>query len=340
MNEVEEQRVIEALQAFTGGLTVTEHDIIDASARMQRNLKKPPPSRRPLLVAVAAVVLLVAGIVSFQSLTGDQDSAPPVIDTPTPGEALSDALDEDAYFKLPGESGTAPTIEQLNGLWTMRPYGDTSIPLIVTGDGSYRLGIAQPGNGFSTSTISGHTWIRATPSPSGCPQEQRYAAALLPDGSLRLQIDQADTSCTVTSGAEVWDPLAPGTPMADYLLAMARAASWQPVAETSLQEGLYVAPDTGHVLEVGVDGSYRYYDSLTEDKLVPADRGDLEPGAGTVTGSCTGGDFSGNLETAQIPGAEGLMIGTTAMRITAESGGCESGVTADEVWVRVVDQVG
>ena len=339
MNQRDEQRVVEALQAFTGGLVVTEHDIIEAGARLQRNVKKPPSHRRRIaLVAAAAAVVLVGGTLAFTALNDNERSAPPVDVPATPAETLIAALEADAYFELPSESGTAPTIEQLNGLWTMRPYGDVSIPLIVTGDGSFRLGIAQPGNVFSTSSISGHTWTRATPE-SGCPQTHRYTAALLPDGSLRLQIDQADVTCTILPGAEVWDPLAPGTPMADYLLAMAREASWQPVAESSLQEGLYVAPDTGHVLEVAVDGSYGYYDSLTEDQLVPADRGDLEPGPGTVTGTCTGGSFSGNLETAQIPGVEGLTFETTAMRITADRDGCASGVTADEVWVRVVDQV-
>ena len=84
--------------------------------------------------------------------------------------------------------------------------------------------------------------------------------------------------------------------------------------------------------------SYRYYDSLTADELVPADQGELESDAGTVSGSCTGGSFSGRLETAPIPGVDALLEGSTAIRITADKDSCASNVATEDVWVRVAER--
>ena len=149
---------------------------------------------------------------------------------------------------------------------------------------------------------------------------------------------QADNNCTVTDGLEVWDPVTPGSPVADYLLATSGEANWQPISEPSAQHGLYVAPSTGHVLEVTDNGRYRYYDSLTADELVAADQGEFESDPGTVTGSCTGGSFSGRLETAPIPGVDALLDGSTAIRITADTDSCPSNVATEDLWVQAAEQ--
>ncbi len=117
--------------------------------------------------------------------------------------------------------------------------------------------------------------------------------------------------------------------------AMAAEANWQPTSVPSGLKGVYVAPSTGHVLVVSDNGRYRYYDSLTADELVAADRGELESDPGTVSGSCTGGSFSGRLETATIPAVDALLDGSTAIRITADTDGCASNVATEDVWVRV-----
>ena len=43
MNQRDEQRVIEALQAFTGGLIVTENDMLIAGRNLKDNLEPPAP---------------------------------------------------------------------------------------------------------------------------------------------------------------------------------------------------------------------------------------------------------------------------------------------------------
>ena len=74
MNQRDEQRVIEALQAFTGGLTVTEDDMLIASRNLKDNLEPPRPRRRLAVVAVAAVAALVAGFVIFEAVNADDDT--------------------------------------------------------------------------------------------------------------------------------------------------------------------------------------------------------------------------------------------------------------------------
>jgi hypothetical protein len=337
MNQRDEQRVIEALQAFTGGLTVTENDMLIAGRNLKDNLEPPRPRRRLAMVAVAAAAL-VAGFVAFEFINAndDTDTVKPA-QTQTPAEVLTAALEPNAYSVPVDESGdgTPPTAEQLAGFWLLRPYRDVAVPMLVTGNGSYSLGA----NGLTgASTLSGSTWLRQLGPHAGCPRTQAFTTAIASDGSLRAQVAPADNSCTVTDGLEVWDPVAPGTPVADYLSAMAGEANWQATSVPSGQQGIYVGPSTGHVLVITDKGRYRYYDSLTANELVAADRGELESDAGTVSGSCTGGSFSGRLETAPIPGVDALLDGSTAIRITADTDSCATSVATEDVWVRVAER--
>ena len=337
MNQRDEQRVINALQAFTGGLTVTENDMLIAGRNLKDNLEPPRPRRRLAMVAVAAAAL-VAGFVIFEVINAndDTDTIKPA-QMQTPAEALTAALGPDAYSTTVDElgAGTPPTAEQLAGFWLLRPYRDVTLPMLVTGNGSYRLGL----DGITgTSTLSGNTWARRLGPHAGCPRTQSFTTAIAADGSLRAQVAPADNTCTVTDGLEVWDPVAPGSPVADYLSAMAGEAHWQPTSVPSGQHGVWVAPSTGHALVVTDNGRYRYYDSLAADELVAADRGELESDAGTVSGSCTGGSFSGRLETAPIPGVDALLYGSTAIRITADTDSCASNVATEGVWVRVAER--
>ena len=338
MNQRDEQRVIDALQAFTGGLTVTENDMLIAGRNLKDNLEPPRPRRRLAMVAVAAAAALVAGFVIFEVVNADNDpDAVKPAQTQTPAEVLISALESHAYSVPVDESGagTPSTVEQLAGFWLLRPFRDVTLPMLVTGNGSYSLGL----DGITgASTLSGSTWVRQLGPHAGCPRTQSFTTAIAADGSLRAEVAPADNTCTVTDGVEVWDPVAPGSPVADYLRAMAGEADWRDTSVPLGQHGVYVAPSTGHVLVVADNGRYRYYDSLTADKLVPADQGELESDAGTVSGSCSGGNFSGRLETAPIPGVGGLLAGSTAIRITADTDSCASNVATEGVWVRVAER--
>ena len=335
MNQRDEQRVIEALQAFTGGLTVTEDDMLIASRNLKDNLEPPRPRRRLAVVAVAAVAALVAGFVIFEAVNADDDTdAVEPAGTQTPAEALTAALEPGAYNIAVDESGagTPPTAEQLAGFWLLRPYGDVTLPLFVAGDGSYRLG----SDGFTgASTLSGNTWVRQLGPHRGCPRTQSFTTAIASDGSLRAQVARGDNTCTATDGLEVWDPVAPGSPLADYMRAMAGGS------ELAAHLGALRAEGRLRGAEHGPCSGGQRQRALPLLRLADRRRAGggrprrtrVDPG--TVSGSCTGGSFSGRLETATIPAVDALLDGSTAIRITADTDGCASNVATEDVWVRV-----
>jgi len=88
MNSAEEVRVIEALEACTGGLTVTEHDLLSATDRFRKNVEPRSPRRRLALVVTAAVAALAAGVTAF--VVADRNDAAPPVDTVPP--ALAEEL--------------------------------------------------------------------------------------------------------------------------------------------------------------------------------------------------------------------------------------------------------
>jgi len=86
MTTREELRVVEALQAFTGRLAVTEQDLLSASDRFKKNLEPRQPRRRIALVAIVAAAAVVAGTVIFQAID-DEKSAPDITtETATPND--------------------------------------------------------------------------------------------------------------------------------------------------------------------------------------------------------------------------------------------------------------
>lgn len=348
MNEIEEQRVIVALRAIPGGLTVTEHDMIEASTRMQHNLKPAPPRRNPVLLAVAAAVVLIVGVLAFQAIGGDEKSAPPAKEPLTPAGTLKAALQADPY-SLPADefsAGTPPTSQTMAGLWTLQPVDPTTedifnrVLLYVDGGGRWRIGVPTEPLGFGTSTLAGDTWFRHLDERSNCGQkasslEQPTTSVLAADGSLRVQHTDVNVDCSILDVREVWNRLAPGSPVMDYFQSVSNDIAWKPASGEWKEHRVFVAPETGHMLIVEPDGGYLYYDDLTAARLVAADEGDFEIDAtqGSVTGTCRGGTFSGRVEVGQTPAVPGYAFERQAMRITSTEQGC--GVAEDSVWVNV-----
>ena len=337
MNDRDERRVIEALQALTGGLTVTEEDIVTARGRLQDHLEPPSPRRRLTLLVVAAAALLVAiGYVAVQAIDRDGNAAPPV-DKPqhTPADDLRSALQADTYALPPGQftAGAGPSHRDLAGFWLLRdPYGFT---MYVERDGSWRMGPLSRPWIHGDSTLSGTTWTRRLADRSGCDQPSHpWRTGLGADGSLRLDLKLHSATCTPADNREVWDRVAPGSPIADYLLASAQAVEWQTPPDEIAWRGLYVSPETGHLLEVTRAGRYHYYDTTTGPRLAAADRGEVELASGTVTGSCTEGSFSGRVHTGRIPGVDGYIQPYRAIRIATSRDGCAS--IAEGTWVKVL----
>jgi hypothetical protein len=336
MNERDELRVIEALQALTGGLTVTEQDIIDAGGELRDRMEPPAPRRRLALVVAAAVALIgLIGYIAFQAVDRDGHAAPPVDKPHTPADDLKSALQAGAYDLSTEEftAGARPDYQDLAGVWLLRaPFGFT---MFVESDGGWRTGLPSRPWVYGDSTLNGATWRQRVHVPGDCIQPSHpWTAGLAADGSLRLELKLPNSDCTPADNREVWDRVAPGSPVADYLLATAKDADWRGAPEPFKGRGLYVSPKTGHLLEVDKAGVYRYYDDVTGARLTSADHGQLDFASSTLTGTCAGGSFSGRFETARIPGVNRYVDAYPAIRIDTAKDGCRS--IARGIWVNVL----
>jgi hypothetical protein len=210
--------------------------------------------------------------------------------------------------------------------------------MFVDANGDWLMGLPAQALG-GTSTLSGDTWTRRFNENGLCNQPRGFSlpwqATIASDGSLHLMFTGRENVCTPADDREVWDRVAPGSPVSDYLLAMTQEADWQTAPRSFRWTGLYVAPATGHVLEVTDDGNYRYFDTLTDASLDPADRGEIGFDGAEATGSCAGGSFTGTAEVTRIPGVDGYLGSYEAVRLATTTDSCASGVTAQDVWVNV-----
>lgn len=338
MNQREEQRVIEALRAHTGGLTVTDHDIIDARSRLQQRLAPSrPPRRRTALAVAAAAVALVAGVATWLVVDSDGSSEPAPADDPkTPVEVLRAALQEDTYAAS-GEqflAGRTATASDLTGLWLLRaPYG----PILTSFSPDERLWMYGPAERESDAVAySLDDGVLAISPAAGtdCPTT-RWTTAIAPDSSLRLEFTTGENTCTPTDNRGVYDPLTPGaSPVAEFLEDAATSADYVVQPNVRLVPGVYYAPESGHLLVV--EGNrYRYYTSA-EVGAAPADRGRLdqrtEDGGAVVAATCQGGGFTGTLDAGMTPAAGSLIPSLSAVRLAAADT-CASGVSAELHWV-------
>lgn len=342
MNVRDEQRVIDALRAYTGGITVTDQDINLAESRFRETVEPPAPRRRLVVLAVAAAAVLVAGFFAVRAIDRPESSPAPAHTPSSPADHLQAALQADAYGLSTEDftTGAQPTLQDLAGFWMLRdPYG---APMYVGSDGRWQMGSLKDSSWGGTSSLTASTWTRHLDDSTGCAEEHgqphfshAWRAAIAQDGSLRLQLTRGLNVCTPAEEREVWDRVGRGSPIADYLLTVSRSARWQAAPSSYRWLGLYLAPRTGHLLEVSEDGTYQYYDTLTGAPLLPAVAGELRSTGSTTTGSCPGGSFSGKVEHTRIPGVDGYVAAVDAVRIAGATSGCDADVAAEGTWVNI-----
>lgn len=349
MNTPEELRVIDALRALSGGLVVTEQDIIEAHGKLQRQIQQPGPRGRWLVLAAAAMII-VAGIVTFQAIVGRDESAPPPVDQPQVPQAaaiaaLEAAMDPQVYGLPEDEflAGRPPTQEDLAGVWLLRtPY---TFPMFFTANGRWASDIPTQMSGEYT--LTGKSFFRRYDQSSGCGQQvgaegQTWQAAVAPDGSLRLMFASGTNVCTPADDREVWDRLGPGrSPITDFLRDYTAALNWDSQQLGRVPQGLYLAPGSGHLLRVSAEGRYLFYDTLDGEALVQADHGVLTVDGGggdpvTVSASCRGGSLIGTMQRSSTPEVPQIIDRMEALRIDATADSCASGLGTDGVWVRIL----
>lgn len=366
MNEVDERRVIDALQAISGGLTVTDQDLREAQARLHEQIPPDPTRRHTAVTAIVAAAAVVAGVIGVMEVTARNDTTPPspagrTLEKPAAAAVtLANALDGDAY-EGPREdflAGRPPTQDDVEGLWLLRrPF---SAPMVFDAKGNWSLGAPSDpwvGGPYSIrgSSLSRDVLVDYKCSEGPRPFRLSWAAAMADEGSLRLQFTGQLNRCTPADDREVWDRLLPGpSPLADYFREVSTTIGWEPAEvteisksfdgfEVGLGEDLYYDPRSGHLLEVLTQGRYRYYDDperfVVEGTTLPADEGRLTTSQGAETvnleGTCRGGRFTATLMSGTTPEVDGIAVELHALQVTPTSDGCTSGIAAERVWLRL-----
>lgn len=337
MNSEQERRVVEALQALTGGLTVTEHDTLTAQNRLKDNLEPPSPRRKLALVAAAAAALTIVGYVAVQAIDDPEDDAGRTITTgvPSAGDRLAEQLQDNAYGGVQDDflGDVAPSQSDFEGLWLLRTPSDGV--LFVDGDGDWGH-YGAPGNLIGRSTLDGRTWTRHVRDHCGGKKTIPFTAGLAGDGSLHLLFTGSVNECTPAGDREVWDRLVPGpSPVMDYFRDSLDDVTWTNPRASWSWEGEYVDAETGSLLVVEADRTYALYADLTGADVAPSDEGLIGRTAdrGQLTASCSAGGLTGRFEVGMIPEAPGLVDSRVAVRVDSADDAC--GLAGDQVWVEL-----
>lgn len=337
MNTEQERRVVEALQALTGGLTVTEQDILTANNRLRDNLEPSSPRRKLAAAAIVAAAATVAALAVFQVVDDEKDNANGGVTTgvPSAAERLQDELDANAYGGLSDEflgDGT-PTLADIAGLWLLRfPHDGV---LFVDGDGDWGH-YGAPGNMLGDSTLEGETWTRHVRDHCGGAHDIPFTAGLGGDGSLRLVFSGSVNECTPAGDREVWDRLVPGpSPVMDYFRDSLDEVTWATPRADWSWEGEYIDPETGSVLVVEAGGSYVLYEELTGTNVAPSDEGRIGRATdrGQLSASCSAGGLTGRVEVGEVPAVPGVLAARPTARVSSADDDC--GLGGEHAWVKL-----
>jgi hypothetical protein len=323
-----EERLAEDIAAITGGVVVTDSDLREARETVDELIigRQKQSRRRTLAAAVAAAVAIPAlGFGAFQTLGGEDKSAPPAKGGPSP-----------SGFE-PFLTGRAPTQDLVQGVWRT----DNGI-IAIRFSPPDRISFDSTGRLFGDPEIAGTYEIagdRITVSVtggSGCAGKTFSMRAALPEhGIMRIEPGQwGGTRCApVFAGVEVLQQVLPTSQeMAEFKFP--DKMDWKPPAGLPALYGMWLAEGGDYVLEIDPGGSYYVADESGE----PVDRGQWSyHDAGlTLTSSadsvdCTAGDR------LVLSGVEQVDPDTSGMQWTVENNPC-GGAWAAKAWFLVPDE--
>ncbi len=124
-----EERLARDIAAVTGGVVVTESDLHDAREVLDERIDRKRVRDRARTVGVAAaaaVVVAIVGVTAFQTLSNEDDPAPPADSGPTT------PVDPEARFL----TGKAPTPQLIEGVWRV---DNGTLLLRFSSDGTVQL---------------------------------------------------------------------------------------------------------------------------------------------------------------------------------------------------------
>lgn len=330
-----EERLARDIAAVTGGVVVTESDLRDAREAVDDRLdeRRQHDRRRTLAIAGAAAVLIpILGFAAFESLGGEDKSAPPVSPVPTSPDANDDFL-----------TGETPTPELLQGVW--RVDNDTLL-LRFTADGEVRFD--NGGQLFATPAVLGTFEVEGdliTVNVDGgvavCgPQTFAMRASLPEPGAMHFVHTQPGTGNCSSTQDERWvlEQVLPTNSKFLRGLKVHVKGDWNPPVGLSSLYGDWMAEGGGRVLELARNGVYFVADESGD--AVDRGRWSFDGSASRITlvsggssPSCDQGDR------VVLGGVEQTDPGTLNMRGTVEQDTC-GGTRGAAAWILIPHEGG
>jgi hypothetical protein len=316
-----EERLARDIAALTGGVIVTDSELLEAGRAVADRIdseRRRARMRRFAPAAAAAVVLVLLSATAYLTLGGDDHASLPGGGGPIVSDPESEYL-----------TGTEPTAAILDGLWRL---DNGHIMVKFTKDGTVRI----DGNGtvFShpattgTYVIDGDV-ITVTTTQSAqrsCVGTTFAMRASVPaTGALRYVPQMPGGTCSpMPPGRGAFEQVLPTKNKDMASLVFSTDAGWQALSDKATLYGVWLAERGGYLLEMDRDGSYYVADVSGE----PVDRGtwSLRSSDLTLTSSaksvrCSAGDR------LVLGNAEQEDPGTTAIRGTVRLNTCSAAWT-------------
>lgn len=323
MSTIEEQ-LQRDISAVTGGVNVTEPDLIEARNAIDKRIETHRGRGRSLtILATAAVAVLVAavGFTAFQVLSDDGTKATPAGGGETP-DVYADFL-----------SGQAPTPENLNGFWRV-DNGNTMVRFQTDGTVQFSDGgavISDPLT-IGTYTIDGDTITVSTSEAPECISAEWTMRAALPEPGIANLVlsDSQFGTCDKLGSTIVLERV---VPTGSLLMDNSGLRGWQSLTDKRWLFGDWMAEGGGYLLELTRDGSFY----VVDDSADVVDNGrwrfrssTLELFSRDESPQCKEGDWLklGNLEQVNP--------GTTMIRGTVDQNDC-GGAWTPATWMRMPD---
>jgi hypothetical protein len=354
MNSVDEQRVIEGLQALTGGLVVTEQDITDAHSTLQDRLQPHKPRRARVVIAVAAIAAAIVAGFTLVNTLGSHDTAPPVVTTTDTPSLL---LDPRAWDLTDQEfmAGVQPTRGDLVGLWHVRTsddswlvfFGSNGFTTTTNGGGLLNgkegnQGTWQLQAGTLTTRITSGFCVTPTARPEDLVSSSRVV--LMPDGSLHILTRPHDLGvhkkgglCRGAAGDRMLiDRVAPGSSRFVDSFQPQDDAWFSPSRHNELSlPGVWVSADANWLLTVDLDLSYRAFRN-GDPTTTPVDEGRLALSSdGLLRATCRGGGASAQVQLTSNQPIDGLVNQLLMLRGSYVDNTCGLAIGATLDWRKV-----
>ncbi len=326
-----EERLQQEITAVTGGVVVTESDLISARGAVDERIddRRRRDRRRTLVAAAAAAVLvLVAGVAAIQNMDGADRTAPPADPAPTTSDPQADFL-----------TGLAPTADLLRGVWRL-DNGTVqmrfSAPNAIAVDDGGRL-YGNPGV-RGTYVIDGdRITVTVEGGPDGCSGQElamraSFPAAPVGPGILRLVHTRPGTGTCSRSQDERW-VMEQVLPTSQSLagVGFSNESGWLPLVSRQALHGLWMAEGGGYALEVDPGGTY----FVADDSGDPVDRGQWSLRGTDLTLTSSAGSARCNAGDRLVLGAvEQTNPVTRVLRSTVQENTCHA-PWAPATWILI-----